>query len=465
MALRSAGSARIDRKLHLVLSTGALLLSLSVAARAAAQGTGGCRPDTTTIFKRLAVGMSVDPDLDSTGRALATTVAADIAGFIEPPAHVTMDKLRGPSEWKDATGSYQSEGLLSIGQLVLDLHQTGRVQHVALDPGTGSLEVDRALLAGVAAADSNGVFPQAGTDTRVARRQIRLWILTAASPLSTWATPLFMVAGRVPANATSAMVQIQSAPTYPQALLAKGVAGDAYIAFEVDSQGQVPEASIRVLSADDSAFIQPAEQSIRESRFAAATQGGCPVRSTLRQRVRFRAPATASLASASATASTDSASLAATARWVANDLPKLTTAHVVVEVAAQIGGTDVGSVRTRVIRAKLEHCVLELERLFDAEAAGSSTPLRLWQTVPLKYVDPGSFAIQQRPAQGSSLATITSPLWRVVLALQDGSIQTDADRSGRHATTNDSDLDLIVSSREAGLEIISHLQAAVAACR
>ena len=441
-------------------------------APATGQSIGSCTPDTSTVVKRLVLGLSADSEPDSAGRALTATVAVQIASFVEQPTRLTIDKVRGPDERRDPSGTYRSEGLLSIGQLALDLSPTGHLQRLTLDPGTGSPEVDHALVAGAAAADSGGVFPPAANGAR-GPRHIRLWLLTATKPPPTWAAPLFLVAGRMPANATPAIVQSQPAPSYPQALLPKGVEGEAYLAFEVDEQGHVAESSIQVLSADDPAFVEPAKQSVREAHFVAATQGGCPVRATLLQRVRFRATAPASVAGTAASGPASAptpnpadkdAVVAEEARWLAANLPKLASAQVLLQVDAHIGGTDVASGRTWVRHAKLDHCTLIIDRVFDVVGTDPVAPVpkqHLSQWVPLDHVDPRSLAVQQTPLRGPGVGFVGGEPWRLVLSLADGSIRSERDRT----SSNDSELDLFVSNREAGLQIATHLQAAIMACR
>jgi TonB family protein len=247
----------------------------------------GCVSDTTTTVKRLVLGMATDQNLSAPARAMATDLATRIAVFIDRPARISIDKLRGPGDWRDAAGTYHSEGLLSVGQLVFDVDAAGHVTRATLDPGTGSPEVDRAILAGVALADSSrALAAEAGS----AQRHARLWLLTAAKAQPSWATPLFELAGRVPAESTPATVVHQETPSYPVALRVKHVEGDVVVAFDVDEQGQVPAASVHVISADDSAFVAPAIASIRAAKFLPAREGGCAVSSTMRQRLRFRPP-------------------------------------------------------------------------------------------------------------------------------------------------------------------------------
>ena len=83
--------------------------------------------------------------------------------------------------------------------------------------------------------------------------------------------------------------------------------------------------------------------------------------------------------------------------------------------------------RTRVVHAMLEHRMLALDRMYDADAAGTVTT-RVRQEVPLGHVDPRSLSVQQRPPAGPSALSMKTEPWRVVLSLRDGSIRTDFDR-------------------------------------
>jgi len=258
---------------------------LSPAVQAAA-----CVRDTDTVFEELVLGLS--PDLNLSGRELAaaTTVAVRLASFVVAPLRLTIDKLRGPGDWTDATGTYHSDGLLSLAQLVLELDATGRTARRRLDPGTGSPEVDGAIFAAIATADSTAAFLLDSTFGPQGPRQLRLWLLTAVKPPSTWASPLFRVAGRVPAHASPIVVRASSMPSYPKAMRGPPTEGDVVLAFEVDEHGEVPESSLRVVRTDDSAFVAPALRSVRETRFEPATEGGCVVRARMQQWVHFKPP-------------------------------------------------------------------------------------------------------------------------------------------------------------------------------
>lgn len=266
------------------------LLVLSLAAGTAAAQAPACVPDTTTTIRRLQVGLTADPDLSPAAKELADVVANQIGSFVTAPSRPTMDKLRGPGEWSSEAVKMRSEGLLSVAQLVLQLDRGGHVHGAAMDPGTDSPEVDRAVLGAVAAADSAGAFPPAAAGSRDSVRRVRLWLLTAAAPPSTWATTLFPLAGHVPAEATPVKVVSMMAPSYPMSARIAGREGDVNVRFAIDQTGKVPEASIEILSTDDPAFVEPAKATIRSARFEPATQGGCPTTTYIRQRVRFRPP-------------------------------------------------------------------------------------------------------------------------------------------------------------------------------
>jgi hypothetical protein len=160
------------------------------------------------------------------------------------------------------------------------------------------------------------------------------------------------------------------------------------------------------------------------------------------------------------------AALADAAKWFKANLPKLSRAQAMLEVDAHIGGTDVESVRTRVTSAKLDHCTLTLDRVFENDGIVAATGGdRVRHEVPLRLVDPASIGVQQTQVAGSRLHFTGKQPWRVVLSLFNGSIRTSSDFAGDRYTSNDGQLDLIVANREAGVEVASRLQAAVTACR
>jgi len=177
-----------------------------------------------------------------------------------------------------------------------------------------------------------------------------------------------------------------------------------------------------------------------------------------------------------APAPTKEAVLAEESRWLSSKLPKLARASVVLQVYAHVGGTDVASGRTWVTRAKLDRCTLAIDRMFETVGTDPVAPvpkLRVSNRVPLDRVDVQSLAVQQTPPGGLAVGLVSGHPWRVVLSLTDGTIRSDRDRDAdpyaetgpEHTTSNDTELDLIVSSQEAGTEILPHLRSAILACQ
>jgi TonB family protein len=432
----------------------------------------GCTPDTATKLQQLALGLEPDAGLPDTATAFAVQVARQVATFVDPPARLSVDKLRGPSDWRDGETSHHSAGLLSIGQLVLVLGPNGRVREAALDPGTGSPEVDRALLAGVAAADSGGVFPPAPAPGDP--RRIRLWILTAVKPAPSWATPVFGIAGRVPANATPAAVVSEPSPDYPAALLGTGRMGEVYVAFDVDEAGSVSDGSFRVLRTDDSAFVTPALTAIRAGHYAAATQGGCPIRMTLRQRIRFHQSDGGERSAGVATAGTAGTS-ASTARWIADSLPRYTRVSALVRMdnltagagfSGMMGGSDIVPVHLTVPRAELKACNLTVTQRFEMEPSSPGTMLEVATTVPLAHADPRTLGVERRPTQSSTRAsTLEGNAWHVLLGMRDGAMHIEYRQGGRAAGSGpDSWLDLPVPDPRAGAAIVGVIGQALREC-
>ncbi len=76
-------------------------------------------------------------------------------------------------------------------------------------------------------------------------------------------------------------------PVYPAILVATGVTGRVVLEFVVDSSGRFLESSLRIVSTDDPAFVEPARIALQRSRFRAARAGGAAVSAWVRQSIRF----------------------------------------------------------------------------------------------------------------------------------------------------------------------------------
>jgi hypothetical protein len=170
--------------------------------------------------------------------------------------------------------------------------------------------------------------------------------------------------------------------------------------------------------------------------------------------------------SSAASAPTKDAVLAEEARWLAGKVPKLTATRQVIQVGARIGGTDVMPTRHRVVRAKLDRCTLVIERLFEGQDVDDLTGgVRIRHIIPLKGADPASLTVRQRQSEGSPISIVSSQNWHLVLTLLDGAIITDVDEFGDRRSRNGGELDLLVASEAAGLEIETHLRSAILACQ
>lgn len=80
---------------------------------------------------------------------------------------------------------------------------------------------------------------------------------------------------------------VAARPVYPAMLLAAGVTGRVVLEFVVDSSGRFLESTLRIVSADHPAFVEPARIALQRSRFRAARAGGTPVSAWVRQSIRF----------------------------------------------------------------------------------------------------------------------------------------------------------------------------------
>lgn len=76
-------------------------------------------------------------------------------------------------------------------------------------------------------------------------------------------------------------------PRYPDALRQASIPGSVTVEFVVDASGRVERGSVSVRSASDPRFIAPALESVDDERFSPGRRRGVPVRTRVRQVVRF----------------------------------------------------------------------------------------------------------------------------------------------------------------------------------
>lgn len=76
-------------------------------------------------------------------------------------------------------------------------------------------------------------------------------------------------------------------PVYPDSLRARGVEGVVILDFVVGTDGRVEKGTIQIQSSSNQAFVDSAIAAVRRARFSSALLRGRPVRSPVRQEVRF----------------------------------------------------------------------------------------------------------------------------------------------------------------------------------
>ena len=160
------------------------------------------------------------------------------------------------------------------------------------------------------------------------------------------------------------------------------------------------------------------------------------------------------------------AALAAEAKWLSANVPKLGRAKVLIEVDARIGGTDVTVAKARASSPKIDKCVMTVDEIFERDEVGNVTGgAHIRQIVPLAHADPASVTVQQGRPNASSFGMISGQPWRVTFAMLDGSIRTDVNVWTDHSDGNDGFFDLFVADKQSGEQLVPHLKAAILACR
>jgi hypothetical protein len=157
--------------------------------------------------------------------------------------------------------------------------------------------------------------------------------------------------------------------------------------------------------------------------------------------------------------------IAAERVWLSKKLAKVTNVPTTLQINERLGGTGPAPARTWVSKVSLDRCMMTLDRVYEAMVDGSTYRARSHDFIPLDRVNVQSIAVQQQPLDPGAVPISSKP-WRVVFALTDGSIRSDFDGvTGERSSRNVTALEVLMSNRDAGLEVASHLQTVVQACQ
>ena len=265
----------------------ALLLSLLLlpVPLVAQQVVPLCRPsspvrlDTAVTMLGLRVVNSTDSLLD-----LDATIAIGAAvrdRFVAPP---TFSRIFYPGTSFSAANS--SDGVdprrVRHAAIEIEIDSAGGLVRLAprlvsADPATDSL-----LMTALRDASAAGALRRASAG---AARLLVLELVAAANTAGM--EPLVRV--RAPVTLIDRGIKLVSAPMprYPPSALARGTQGLVRLRFVVSETGRAERNSIRVLAANQPAFIPPSIEAIEQALFEPAQAGGCPVKALVEQNIRY----------------------------------------------------------------------------------------------------------------------------------------------------------------------------------
>ncbi len=256
-----------------------------------------CKFDSTAVQDTVDLTLFLTPPLSVTNsparREQYTPYINAVASTFEQPAPFSISYW--PGGWAEQIENKPSPGdcdaWCSAGPLEGEIQfqlELGRVTKISWWLLPDSPEVMRALEKAVRQADSLHLFPKNGRLAGLPRGTVRLALRLARWPPMAGGVPIGKV--RLPLVRQNRPVEIvyQPVPHFPAAAGDYGLSGIVSLQYIVGEDGVVSEESIRVLRAEEPAFIRPAVRAILGSRFRPAQAGGCPVRHLVQQRVVFR---------------------------------------------------------------------------------------------------------------------------------------------------------------------------------
>jgi TonB family protein len=226
-----------------------------------------------------------------TGRAaeyapLAHTVAMAFA----PPSRVSLVTWPGTSYDADDDPPPSPDAITDVGPLTGEVRfrlRKGRVRDLKWRLLPDSREVARAVQEAIGRADSlqHLLGLRAPTDSE---GYVRLGVSMTRGVAPPGAMPLMRV--RMPYVRVDSPVTVleMARPAYPRAALQRRVEDDVTLQYVVDEDGRARRASIRVIEASYSDFVEAAADAITASRFRPAQAGACPVKLQVQQRIRFQ---------------------------------------------------------------------------------------------------------------------------------------------------------------------------------
>jgi TonB family protein len=187
----------------------------------------------------------------------------------------------------DGAGSNGPPGPWLDARVHFALGQDGRVRGTRLVDPSHAFELNSALLAAVAAADSAGAIgplpDHVGRDSIVFRLH-----LGQRPPTGVTAIPLLRVAVPYVRIDRPARQRRGKAPTYPPVARARDVEESMLVQFVVTEAGRADMATVRFLRGSYREFADAVLQALRSYEFDPALVSGCPVSQQVQLPFEFR---------------------------------------------------------------------------------------------------------------------------------------------------------------------------------
>lgn len=215
---------------------------------------------------------------------VADELLFELGGRLRVPTPLpvnTYEQVLRSQDLSQPARAFASLDLLATLRLTHD----GQPRDVQLLSSSLSPGFDAAVMGALQAAVRDSALPRLGPEVSAPSLAVRVLVTTTLTPAD---DDMVLFRMRVPALEVSpATVLNVPVPTYPTVQRMGGIQGRVDLRVIVTENGLAAANAVRVVRADDVAFLRAVLAVLGEYRFAPARVGGCPVAAVYQLPVEF----------------------------------------------------------------------------------------------------------------------------------------------------------------------------------
>lgn len=277
---------RVSARVLLATATLACVLPVRPLPAQGAAAVPACTipPATDSVNAAVVARAAALDESQSLPPGFADELLFELGGRLRVPTPLpvnTYEQVLRSADLSQPARAFASLDLLATMRLT----HTGQPEDVQLLASSLSPAFDDAVLRAIESAVRDSAFPRLGPEVKDASIPVRLLVTTTLTPAD---DDMVLFRMRVPAlEVTPATVLNVPVPTYPTVQRMGGIQGRVDLRVIVAENGLAAANAVRVVRADDVAFLRAVLAVLGEYRFAPAKVGGCPVATVYQLPVEF----------------------------------------------------------------------------------------------------------------------------------------------------------------------------------